>query len=50
MLAPDGRYVFVSSAEHLNELDTAPDTVLSLLAAAKQVRDTRGASVMRVVC
>jgi hypothetical protein len=38
MFAPDGRYVFVSSPDHIKELDTAPDTVLSLQAASKQVR------------
>jgi hypothetical protein len=37
VLAPDKRYVFISSSKHLRELDTAPDTVLSLQAASKQV-------------
>ncbi|CEL06473.1 hypothetical protein ASPCAL09650 [Aspergillus calidoustus] len=37
VLAPDKRYVFVSSSKHLRELDTAPDTVLSLQAASKQM-------------
>jgi hypothetical protein len=37
VLAPDKRYVFVSSDMHLRELDKAPDTVLSLQAASKQV-------------
>ncbi|OTA90309.1 hypothetical protein M434DRAFT_390630, partial [Hypoxylon sp. CO27-5] len=37
VLAPDTRYVFVSSEKHINELDTAPDTVLSLQAASKQM-------------
>lgn len=36
IFAPDGRYIFVSSAEHIKELDKAPDTVLSLQAASKQ--------------
>ncbi|KAH7310888.1 cytochrome P450 [Stachybotrys elegans] len=35
--APDNRYVFVSSPKHIKELDTAPDTVLSLQAASKQM-------------
>jgi cytochrome P450 len=35
--APDNRYVFVSSVEHIKELDQAPDTVLSLQAASKQM-------------
>ncbi|KAI0183417.1 cytochrome P450 [Xylaria flabelliformis] len=35
--APDNRYVFVSSEEHVRELDQAPDTVLSLQAASKQM-------------
>jgi hypothetical protein len=38
IFAPDSRYVFVSSVKHIKELDTAPDTVLSLQAASKQVR------------
>ncbi|KAK4185240.1 Ent-kaurene oxidase [Podospora australis] len=37
VLAPDGRYVFVSSPKHIKELDSAPDTILSLQAAAKQM-------------
>ncbi|KAL2786711.1 cytochrome P450 [Aspergillus keveii] len=37
VLAPDKRYVFVSSDMHLRELDKAPDTVLSLQAASKQM-------------
>ncbi|KAI0200207.1 cytochrome P450 [Astrocystis sublimbata] len=37
VLAPDSRYVFVSSAQHIKELDSAPDTVLSLQAASKQM-------------
>ncbi|KAF1852230.1 cytochrome P450 [Cucurbitaria berberidis CBS 394.84] len=37
MFAPDNRYVFVSSADHIKELDCAPDTVLSLQAASKQM-------------
>ncbi|KAI1334212.1 cytochrome P450 [Xylariaceae sp. FL0016] len=37
ILAPDSRYVFVSSREHINEVDSAPDTVLSLQAASKQM-------------
>ncbi|KAF4631712.1 hypothetical protein G7Y89_g6427 [Cudoniella acicularis] len=37
VLAPDNRYVFVSSVKHIKELDTAPDTVLSLQAASKQM-------------
>ncbi|KAI7779164.1 hypothetical protein LA080_001236 [Diaporthe eres] len=35
--APDNRYVFVSSTKHIKELDSAPDTVLSLQAASKQM-------------
>ncbi|KAI1273034.1 cytochrome P450 [Xylaria sp. FL0933] len=35
--APDCRYVFVSSEQHVRELDQAPDTVLSLQAASKQM-------------
>ncbi|KAI9644959.1 hypothetical protein NHQ30_006994 [Ciborinia camelliae] len=38
IFAPDNRYVFVSSAEHIKEIDAAPDSVLSLQAAAKQVQ------------
>lgn len=37
IFAPDNRYVFVSSHEHIKEMDRAPDTVLSLQAASKQV-------------
>ncbi|KAH8688014.1 cytochrome P450 [Tricladium varicosporioides] len=37
VFAPDNRYVFVSSIKHIKELDTAPDTVLSLQAASKQM-------------
>ncbi|KAM7184927.1 Ent-kaurene oxidase [Rhypophila sp. PSN 637] len=37
VLAPDGRYVFVSSPKYIKELDSAPDTILSLQAAAKQM-------------
>lgn len=37
LLAPDNRYVFVSSQTHIQELNNAPDTVLSLQAASKQV-------------
>ncbi|KAH8766056.1 cytochrome P450, partial [Diaporthe sp. PMI_573] len=35
--APDNRYIFVSSPKHIKELDSAPDTVLSLQAASKQM-------------
>ncbi|KAI1752381.1 cytochrome P450 [Xylaria castorea] len=35
--APDVRMVFVSSPEHIKELDNAPDTVLSLNGAAKHM-------------
>uniref|UniRef100_A0A0B7KLU2 Cytochrome P450 n=2 Tax=Bionectria ochroleuca TaxID=29856 RepID=A0A0B7KLU2_BIOOC len=35
--APDNRYVFVSSPDHIKEVDQAPDTVLSLHAATKQM-------------
>jgi hypothetical protein len=35
--APDNRYVFVSNPEQIKELDNAPDTVLSLQAASKQM-------------
>ncbi|CAI6095198.1 unnamed protein product [Clonostachys chloroleuca] len=35
--APDVRMVFVSSPEHIKELDRAPDTVLSLNGAAKHL-------------
>jgi cytochrome P450 len=37
VFAPDNRYVFVSSPEHIKELDKAPDTILSLQAASKQM-------------
>ncbi|KAI3319097.1 cytochrome P450 [Xylariaceae sp. AK1471] len=37
VLAPDARYIFVSSIEHIKEVDNAPDTVLSLQAASKQM-------------
>jgi hypothetical protein len=37
VFAPDSRYVFVSSDEQIKEMDNAPDTVLSLQAASKQV-------------
>ncbi|KAL5437920.1 hypothetical protein PMIN06_010389 [Paraphaeosphaeria minitans] len=37
MFAPDGRYIFVSAPEHIKEIDTAPDTILSLQAASKQM-------------
>ena len=37
LLAPDNRYVFVSDPQQIKELDNAPDTVLSLQAASKQV-------------
>ncbi|EED23820.1 cytochrome P450, putative [Talaromyces stipitatus ATCC 10500] len=37
ILAPDARYLFVSSAEHIKAIDAAPDSVLSLQAAAKQM-------------
>jgi hypothetical protein len=35
--APDNRYVFVSNPDQIKELDNAPDTVLSLQAASKQM-------------
>ncbi|KAF2832236.1 cytochrome P450 [Ophiobolus disseminans] len=35
--APDNRYVFVSDPSQIKELDNAPDTVLSLQAASKQM-------------
>lgn len=41
LCAPDGRYTFVSSPEHIREVDAAPDTVLSLHAASKQVSPSR---------
>ncbi|RYP80472.1 hypothetical protein DL769_002457 [Monosporascus sp. CRB-8-3] len=37
VLAPDSRFVFVSDAKHIKELDTAPDAVLSLNAASKHM-------------
>lgn len=37
LFAPDNRYVFVSDPQQIKELDNAPDTVLSLQAASKQV-------------
>ncbi|KAI1121769.1 cytochrome P450 [Nemania abortiva] len=37
IFAPDNRYVFVSSEKHIKEVDSAPDTVLSLQAASKQM-------------
>ncbi|KAK6212824.1 hypothetical protein LQW54_004913 [Pestalotiopsis sp. IQ-011] len=37
ILAPDNRYVFVSSPKQVKELDAAPDTVLSLQGASKQM-------------
>ncbi|KAL2756622.1 hypothetical protein ACRALDRAFT_2041267 [Sodiomyces alcalophilus JCM 7366] len=37
VLAPDSRFVFVSSPKHIKEIDSAPDTVLSLNAAAKHM-------------
>ncbi|KAI1132438.1 cytochrome P450 [Nemania abortiva] len=37
VFAPDSRYVFVTSSTHIKELDSAPDTVLSLQAASKQM-------------
>jgi hypothetical protein len=37
LFAPDNRYVFVSDPQQIRELDNAPDTVLSLQAASKQV-------------
>jgi hypothetical protein len=37
ILAPDNRYVFVSSPEHIQELDRAHDSILSLQAASKQM-------------
>ncbi|TRX96846.1 hypothetical protein FHL15_002152 [Xylaria flabelliformis] len=37
IVAPDVRYVFVSSKEQVMELDRAPDTTLSLQAASKQM-------------
>ncbi|KAI0481793.1 cytochrome P450 [Xylaria cf. heliscus] len=37
VLSPENRYVFVSSQKHIKELDSAPDTVLSLQAASKEM-------------
>ncbi|KXX75838.1 Ent-kaurene oxidase [Madurella mycetomatis] len=37
VLAPDSRYVFISSPKHIKELDHAPDAALSLLGAAKHM-------------
>ncbi|KAI4951283.1 hypothetical protein J4E91_003992 [Alternaria rosae] len=37
LFAPDNRYVFVSDPQQIKELDNAPDTVLSLQAASKQM-------------
>ncbi|EEQ30552.1 conserved hypothetical protein [Microsporum canis CBS 113480] len=37
VLAPDVRCIVVSSANHIKEIDAAPDNVLSLQAAAKQM-------------
>jgi len=37
VFAPDARYVFVSSPEHVNELASAPDPTLSLYYASRQV-------------
>jgi hypothetical protein len=37
LFAPDNRYVFVSDPQQIKEVDNAPDTVLSLQAASKQV-------------
>ncbi|KAI0581515.1 hypothetical protein TUN199_06639 [Pyrenophora tritici-repentis] len=37
LLAPDNRYVFVSDPQQIKEIDGAPDTVLSLQAASKQM-------------
>ncbi|KAI0435910.1 cytochrome P450 [Xylaria telfairii] len=37
IVAPDGRYIFVSSPKHIKEVDTAADTVLSLQGASKQM-------------
>ncbi|KAL3462038.1 cytochrome P450 [Aspergillus heterothallicus] len=41
VLAPDSRYVFISSEKHVRELDAAPDTVLSLQAASRQMLQPR---------
>ncbi|KAK4033683.1 cytochrome P450 [Parachaetomium inaequale] len=37
VLAPDSRYVFVSSPEHIKEVEMSPENVLSLYAASQQV-------------
>ncbi|PLB46222.1 cytochrome P450, partial [Aspergillus steynii IBT 23096] len=37
VLAPDTRYVFVSSPTHIKELDRAPDNMLSLYAASSHM-------------
>ncbi|KAH8880897.1 cytochrome P450 [Thozetella sp. PMI_491] len=37
VFAPDNRYVFVTSPEHIRELDTAPDGTMSQQEAAKQI-------------
>ncbi|KAI1207930.1 cytochrome P450 [Annulohypoxylon truncatum] len=37
VFSPENRYVFVSSRKHIKELDSAPDTVLSLQAASKEM-------------
>ncbi|KAI0535045.1 cytochrome P450 [Xylaria digitata] len=39
--APDNRYIVVSSFDQIKEIDAAPDAVLSLLAAAKEVLQPR---------
>lgn len=39
--APDNRYLFVSSWQHIREIDAAPDSQLSLQAAAKQMLQPR---------
>ncbi len=38
VLAPEGRYVFISSPKHVDEMDAAPEDVLSVMKAAKSVR------------
>ncbi|KNG49002.1 cytochrome p450 [Stemphylium lycopersici] len=37
LFAPDNRYVYVSDPKQIKEIDNAPDTVLSLQAASKQM-------------
>lgn len=37
LFAPDNRYVYVSDPQQIKEIDNAPDGVLSLQAASKQV-------------